>query len=107
MVKVISLMGFARFNDEGEIRGDSPRTPAARSSTFNASRDKGTRCSAFAFILPAGIVHVFVSQLISGQVAFLASPGRTAVKIKNRRHNFVDKDAPESSIISKAFETSV
>ena len=53
----------------------------------------GTRCSAFAFMRSAGIVHVAAAKSTSSQVARRASPLRAAVSTRNSNSSFVPAHA--------------
>ena len=51
--------------------------------TVRAPVLSGTRCSFSVFVCSGGIVQVAVARLVSSQVAFLTSPLRVAVWVRN------------------------
>lgn len=72
----------------------------------SAESESGTRCSAAAFILDAGMRHSRDSRSTSSHVAPRASPDRQAVSATKRRHAFADCDALDTSMISRTCPTS-
>ena len=69
---------------EGETR---PRLPDFESAVARTASGvmtlSGTRCSFPVLVCSGGIVQVAVARLISSQVAFLVSPLRVAVRVRN------------------------
>ena len=68
----------------GNTRGRAPSPcPRAASRIASARGLSGTRCSLFAFILPAETVHTAPPTSISSHVASRTFPDRAAVSTRN------------------------
>ena len=93
---VASLIGRPAREDDGNTKSEPSRSVCASRSTSIATLDSGMRCSAFAFILAAGMRHSLASKPNSAHTAFRTSPLRVAVSTSSLNASFVESAAPDS-----------
>ena len=100
-------IGLALRMGNTSRRGPSPSVRAA-SRISSARPQSGTRCSRFAFIRAAEIVHTARAASISSHVASRTSPDRAAVSTRNSNASLTAGYADfESRTVSIAAATSL